>query len=1088
MPHRIRLLCQTITALFLVSFILLFGNVVNPPVAKTGAPGDGTCAECHVGTPNNPGAVVIDFGQLAYNPGKKQRIGVHILASHTPVLTGFQLTARLASDETQQAGHFEASGVTGIQLQNGIEYVTQVAVSGTQIYTFDWTPPTNGAGNVKFYVAAVTGTGNGIPDPNLYTNSYTLPPAQRDLTVGFRWLTFDYPGAASTRAMGISESGSIAGAYFLADNRARGFVRDANGGFTSFSVPGAKDTLPRDINSGGQIVGTYIDGNDMPHGFIRSPNGTFTTFDVPGATTTTLAGVNDTSVVTGSYTDVGGKTHGLSQVTPPNFQFFDVHSSVSTYSTGVSNGGAMIGGFNTGSVFYRAANGKISGASMCEAGNIRGVTYSLRVNDSGDIVGVCSIGHSGGFSNVSLLGAENGRFLRLTNSSTTFVDINNSGQVAAHDAAHGLLLTPCLVSPVTLNLTAPATGGTQTLSTSSQQPDCRANAISESDWITVGPPQAGRITLTVAENTTGVARTGTLWVAGFTVNVTQQAGACDFLIAGTSAVGAEGGSVTLTLTGPQNCAWNPRSSGDWVTFSTTVGSGNGTLVANFTPNFGAFTRSTVITIGTTQYVINQAGAAGCAYTVTPLSVNLPSSGGAAVISVFAATTCSWTVTNPSSWVAVQTGFSGFGNGAVTIFVNSNGDFNSRSTTLQIASQTVTITQAGTGGGFGSALRFVPVAPCRVADTRDGGRPFPFGTPRMSQNTTRDFPIPQSGCGIPSTARAFTLNITAVPPGPLAYITAFPTGSSQPLASTLNSFDGRVVANAATVPAGVNGSITLYVANDTDVVMDINGYYTTADDPQGLAFYPVAPCRIADTRVGSIAGGPYGAPSLPGGTSRLIPIAGAVCNIPSYARAFSLNATAVPQGYLGFLTLYPSEQNLPATSTLNSWNGQVVANAAIIPAGTSGGINVYASNTTDVVLDINGYFAPPGFAGQLNFYTLNPCRVADTRAGSGKTGLYGPPRIEAGTSREIPVPFSGCGAPSNAMAYSVNVTAVPPGPLAYITAYPTGTSVPLVSTLNSFNGQVVANAALVPAGVNGSISFFAASATDLVLDINGYFAP
>jgi hypothetical protein len=38
-------------------------------------------------------------------------------------------------------------------------------------------------------------------------------------------------------------------------------------------------------------------------------------------------------------------------------------------------------------------------------------------------------------------------------------------------------------------------------------------------------------------------------------------------------------------------------------------------------------------------------------------------------------------------------------------------------------------------------------------------------------------------------------------------------------------------------------------------------------------------------------------------------------------------------------------------------GQVVANAAIVPAGTGGNIDLYVSNTTDIFFDIDGYFAP-----------------------------------------------------------------------------------------------------------------------------------
>ena len=63
--------------------------------------------------------------------------------------------------------------------------------------------------------------------------------------------------------------------------------------------------------------------------------------------------------------------------------------------------------------------------------------------------------------------------------------------------------------------------------------------------------------------------------------------------------------------------------------------------------------------------------------------------------------------------------------------------------------------------------------------------------------------------------------------------------------------------------------------------------------------------------------------------------------------------------------------------MNSLDGRVKANAAIVPAGANGAVSVFASNTTNVVLDIDGYFAPVG-GSTLAFYPLPPCRVADTR--------------------------------------------------------------------------------------------------------------
>jgi hypothetical protein len=147
--------------------------------------------------------------------------------------------------------------------------------------------------------------------------------------------------------------------------------------------------------------------------------------------------------------------------------------------------------------------------------------------------------------------------------------------------------------------------------------------------------------------------------------------------------------------------------------------------------------------------------------------------------------------------------------------------------------------------------------------------------------------------------------------------------------------------------------------------------------------------------------------------------------------------------------------------------------------------VFVSDPTDVILDTNGYFAPPGGTDALTFYPVTPCRVADTR---GDPGEFGGPAMEAQTTRSFTIPASACSIPATAAAYSLNVTVVPSGVLPYLTTWPTGSGQPGVSTLNSFDGSVVANAAIVPAGTGGAISVYVDSRTNVILDINGYFAP
>ncbi len=362
---------------------------------------------------------------------------------------------------------------------------------------------------------------------------------------------------------------------------------------------------------------------------------------------------------------------------------------------------------------------------------------------------------------------------------------------------------------------------------------------------------------------------------------------------------------------------------------------------------------------------------------------------------------------------------------------------------------------------------------------------------MTAGSTRSFPIPTSSCGIPSDAQAYSFNVTAVPPAPLTYLSIWPTGELQPLVSTLNSFDGQIVANAAIVPAGSSGSVSVYVSDNTDVVIDVDGYFVPISSSSAAeAFYTDTPCRIADTRPSSGFPDPFGPPSLAGGSTRAFPILSSPCSKPPTAQAYSLNLTVVPHGALDYISLWPDGEPQPVVSTINSLNGRIVANAALVPAGPppNGGVDVYASDDTDVLIDIDGHFAPPGASGSLNFYPVSPCRIADTRSGSGFSAQFGPPSMTGGSVRDFPIPSSFCGIPSNAQAYSLNMTVVPPGIMQYLTTWPTGQPQPVVSTLNSYNGTVVANAAIVPAGTSGSISVFVTDNTDVIIDINGYFAP
>jgi hypothetical protein len=379
--------------------------------------------------------------------------------------------------------------------------------------------------------------------------------------------------------------------------------------------------------------------------------------------------------------------------------------------------------------------------------------------------------------------------------------------------------------------------------------------------------------------------------------------------------------------------------------------------------------------------------------------------------------------------------------------------------------------AATGSLLTAPLQFVAMTPCRVIDTR--GPAGAFGAPELIGGQIAAFYPPQStNCNIPATAVAYSINVTVVPDAMLAYLTLWPDGQPQPNVSILNS-DGRVKANAAITPAGANGGIDFYASDNTQLIVDIDGYFEPVGTASALAFYPVTPCRIADTRGAS---GPFGGPFLSGGSSRDFPILSSPnCTIPSTAQAYSLNVTAVPHATLNYLTIWPSDQPQPYVSTLNSSTGAVAANAAVVPAAADGDVSVFVSDDADVILDVNGYFAPAATGG-LSLYTTVPCRGLDTRSNGGA--------ISGATSFNE---SSACSVPSAAQAFVLNATVVPVGTLNYLTLWPDGQAQPNVSTLNADDGAITSNMAIVPT-TNGSIDIFTSDPSQVILDLSSYFAP
>ncbi len=169
----------------------------------------------------------------------------------------------------------------------------------------------------------------------------------------------------------------------------------------------------------------------------------------------------------------------------------------------------------------------------------------------------------------------------------------------------------------------------------------------------------------------------------------------------------------------------------------------------------------------------------------------------------------------------------------------------------------------------------------------------------------------------------------------------------------------------------------------------------------LVYVATTPCRLVDTRDALMPAG-YGPPSMAGGSTRTIAAPGGACGVPA-AQAYSVTVTVVPPAgaMMRWLTLYPAGTVRPEVATLNDKSGLIINNAAVVPTGTPpGAFDVYVTDATDVIIDINGYYVPPS-ALALGWGTAaSPSLTfgADTDTGLYSTGLGSLAIATGGASR------------------------------------------------------------------------------------------
>ena len=220
----------------------------------------------------------------------------------------------------------------------------------------------------------------------------------------------------------------------------------------------------------------------------------------------------------------------------------------------------------------------------------------------------------------------------------------------------------------------------------------------------------------------------------------------------------------------------------------------------------------------------------------------------------------------------------------------------------------------------------------------------------------------------------------------------------------------VVANQTFVPL-TDGDMCVYSLVDSDVVIDINGYYRT---DEGVGFVPTKPVRLLDTRTA-------GKSPLRAGRDLTLQVVGATPGAPAGATAVAINLTAITPSGPGFIRVFPCGSTAGSKiSSINFTPGEVRANTVVVPVSSKGSICLSSNVTVDVAIDLAGHFRE---GAGYDFLPLAPVRMLDTRYEKSELNPFsnGLP-LKAG--QVVALDIAGRqGVPADATAASVNITTV-----------------------------------------------------------------
>jgi uncharacterized membrane protein len=256
--------------------------------------------------------------------------------------------------------------------------------------------------------------------------------------VTYTFKTVIFPGDTFTQLLGIDDFGVIAGYHGSGamGHPNVGFVFTLPNNFTIENFPGAAQTQVIAINDAFKTAGFYIDTGGVTHGFLRKANGVFSTVDLPGTSFNQLLGQNFRGQAAGYLADPTAFTFDHPYIYDENGGVFEEIvnplAANGSQATGINDLEQVCG-------FYVDSGGATHGF-LLNAGTLTtldfpgatGFTQALGLNDEGRVVGVYNVGTGMTTATHGFI-YKNGHFQSVDDpdgiGTTTINGVNNFGQI-----------------------------------------------------------------------------------------------------------------------------------------------------------------------------------------------------------------------------------------------------------------------------------------------------------------------------------------------------------------------------------------------------------------------------------------------------------------------------------------------------------------------------------------------------------------------------------------------------------------------------------------------------------------------------------